>query len=94
MTLYTPIATPVRAWRFERAEMPAWLFDLHAENRVRFERLQSADPLITVCGRYVLSAKLGDWIVLAPGGDVQVWSDAMFSKQFRPLEAAEQVVRT
>lgn len=94
MTAYEPVSTPVQAWRFERVDIPAWLFDLHERGLVRFERFASADPLITVCGRYILSARLGDWIVLQPTGDVQVWSDAMFSKAFRPLEAAKEVVRT
>lgn len=86
--MYEPIAPPVQAWRFERTDMPAWLFELHERGLVRFERLASADPVITVCGRYVLSAKLGDWIVLQPNGDAQVWSDALFVSAFRPVPVA------
>ncbi len=90
MTAYAPINPPVLAWRFTRdgEPMPDWLFDLHEKNQVRFDRWSSDDPIITICGRFVLTARLGDWIVLLPTGGVQVWSDAMFQTSFKRVEPA------
>ena len=83
-TAYVFKPAPVKAWRFERGPMPDWLFELHEAQVVRFERFAGPDPVIFVCGRHTLCARLGDWIVLQPTGEAQVWSDPMFQAAFVP----------
>jgi hypothetical protein len=90
LSLYHRNLQPVVAWRFQRdAEpIPDWVFEAHGQNRLRFDRWTSPDPLITVSGRFTLSARLGDWIVKDETGAIQVWSDSMFGQTFRKVEPA------